>query len=432
MNSLLEFAKTPEGQGLLSAAFGGLAGARRGQPLNSIGRGGLAGLAGYANAQDREMQAAENAKQNEIRTLQVDTYKQSLSAAQRKAAEEARQRELVASQFAPVAGTSANAATGVTGPRPEAATAIGQTPKPNYQLLLANGVSPELVKALAEAQNLGRAKVARTVKGMGPDGREMEFQVDDYGERIGEGLAQYRAPIQADTGGAVQFLDPYTQKPVSTLPKSMSPDAKASNALGWANNAVSRERLNLDRNGYTFNDSLGGYVPKAPGGAFVPLNGAPGGGTTKLTEGEAKGTLYLGQMRSATNELNKLTSEGKDAWPSSVAMAKKDWANWAAPANAQQVSQLQDQWSEAFLRAKTGAAATPGEVTLNNRTFFPQVGDGPDVIAQKARMRAQAEQDMGAPAGRGVSRIPEAVPVKKKGSDLKGVTPEIAAILNKY
>lgn len=56
-----DFIKTPEGQGLLSAAFGGLAGARKGQPINSIGRAGLAGLSGYAEAQDQQGQTADRA-----------------------------------------------------------------------------------------------------------------------------------------------------------------------------------------------------------------------------------------------------------------------------------------------------------------------------------------------------------------------------------
>lgn len=76
---LLGFIKTPEGQGLLSAAFGGLAGARRGQPLNSIGRGGLAGLAGYAQAQDQQTQEAQRVEMNKdrdqnraLRQMQMD------------------------------------------------------------------------------------------------------------------------------------------------------------------------------------------------------------------------------------------------------------------------------------------------------------------------------------------------------------------------
>ncbi|RYF31694.1 MAG: hypothetical protein EOO23_01735 [Comamonadaceae bacterium] len=81
MAGLLDFINTPEGQGLLSATFGGLAGARRGAPLNSIGTAGLAGLSGYTGAQDRtiaqatkdvqqkylQSQIAENESQNAAR-----------------------------------------------------------------------------------------------------------------------------------------------------------------------------------------------------------------------------------------------------------------------------------------------------------------------------------------------------------------------------
>jgi hypothetical protein len=72
LDGFSDFVKTPEGQGLLAAAFGGLAGARRGQPLNSLGRAGLAGLSGYGNAQDRIKQDGEAAFQKQFRQLQMD------------------------------------------------------------------------------------------------------------------------------------------------------------------------------------------------------------------------------------------------------------------------------------------------------------------------------------------------------------------------
>jgi hypothetical protein len=71
MNGLLDFLKTPEGQGLLSATFGGLAGARRGAPLNSIGRAGLAGLAGYSGALDRIGEAERQKQADEITILKT-------------------------------------------------------------------------------------------------------------------------------------------------------------------------------------------------------------------------------------------------------------------------------------------------------------------------------------------------------------------------
>ena len=78
-----DFIKTPEGQGLLSAAFGGLAGARRGAPLNSLGIAGMAGLQGYGGALDREKQAAEAAQMQKYRDMQQQTMQMQLEAAKR-------------------------------------------------------------------------------------------------------------------------------------------------------------------------------------------------------------------------------------------------------------------------------------------------------------------------------------------------------------
>lgn len=71
LDDFSSFIKTPEGQGLLSGVFGYAANAKRGQPINSLGRGGIAGLMGYANAQDREAQQADAAFQQKYRTMQM-------------------------------------------------------------------------------------------------------------------------------------------------------------------------------------------------------------------------------------------------------------------------------------------------------------------------------------------------------------------------
>lgn len=88
LDDFSEFIKTPGGQGLLSAAFGGLAGAQRGAPLNSLGRAGLAGLSGYGGALDREKQAAEAAQMGKYREMQQTQMQMQIDAAKRKATEE--------------------------------------------------------------------------------------------------------------------------------------------------------------------------------------------------------------------------------------------------------------------------------------------------------------------------------------------------------
>ena len=86
MAGLLDFLNTPQGMGLLSAVAGGMAGARRGQPINSIGRGLVTGLSGYAGAQDQLKQDGENALTKQYRQLQMQKLESDI--AQQKAQRE--------------------------------------------------------------------------------------------------------------------------------------------------------------------------------------------------------------------------------------------------------------------------------------------------------------------------------------------------------
>jgi hypothetical protein len=123
-----------------------------------------------------------------------------------------------------------------------------------------------------------------------------------------------------------------------------------------------------------------------------------------LTEAQGKASAFQSQMISASNVAKNLESSGFDptSLKSQTAVKLAGGAvNPLVPVTAQQYKQAQDQWSEAYLRFKTGAAATEQEVQRNNRTFFPVFGDKPDQVAQKAAMREQAEKDVGIAAGRG-------------------------------
>lgn len=133
------------------------------------------------------------------------------------------------------------------------------------------------------------------------------------------------------------------------------------------------------------------------------ITGGAGEGP-KLTEAQAKATTFASQMAAASNELGVLENAGYDPASLSAQAETKvagGVANLAVSEEAQRAKQAQNQWSEAFLRVKTGAAATQPEVELNNKTFFPQVGDGPETIKQKRRMREQAERDVLNMAGPG-------------------------------
>lgn len=415
MQGLLDFIKTPEGQGLLAGAFGYAANAQRGAPINSIGRGGLAGLLGYSNALERQDQQAENQWMQKYRQMQMDKAQYDMDRTKSADAEATRVREIMRNAFTPVSGAQA---IGVDsrGPTPDKTPMIGQLPKVDYQALLAQGVPLEQVKALAEAQNFGRQKVARTIKGMGPDGREYEYQVDDYGQVVGDGVAQYRAPMQVDTGGKVNFIDPYKLTPVSSMDKTMTPGERASNALGWANNKVSRDRLAFDQNKSMepeYKDGTWVYKPtmRNPQGTVVPVRGAEN--TKPLTESQANINLFGTRALEANKIIEGLSADGVDR-PGLIKRTVEstfgiipDWVggdrisdiagsafNWTQSDAQQAVEQAKRDFINAILRKESGAVIGKDEFTNAEKQYFPQIGDSKAVIEQKAKNRRTAIQGL--------------------------------------
>ncbi len=124
-----------------------------------------------------------------------------------------------------------------------------------------------------------------------------------------------------------------------------------------------------------------------------------------LSEAQAKATTLLGQMVSASKELEKAGGDQAGAIEQFNVMASGTPIRALASERGGRRRQAQDQWAEAFLRFKTGAATTEAEIARNVATFFPQIGNGPEVIAQKRRARKQAENDMRIAAGRGTTQI---------------------------
>lgn len=89
-NNFLNFLQTPQGQALASGIASYAAGARRGTPINNIGRGLLGGVSGYGDAiksrQEAERQAqtlAYNKKQQELLGIHYDTERMRAEAARR-------------------------------------------------------------------------------------------------------------------------------------------------------------------------------------------------------------------------------------------------------------------------------------------------------------------------------------------------------------
>ena len=175
---------------------------------------------------------------------------------------------------------------------------------------------------------------------------------------------------------------------------------------------IQKQRLALEganaNKGQVVETPQGVVLVNPRNGQVTPLsaNGQPLMGKNNQTESQAKASVYHNQMVSASNELNAIQGAGFN--PNNPAsQAKVNIAggmfNAVTPADAQQFKQAQNQWTEAYLRFKTGAGTNAHEVEENRKTYFPQLGDKPEAIAQKARMRQQAESDIAMATGRAVA-----------------------------
>lgn len=222
MAGLLDFIATPEGQGLLAAGFGGLAGARRGAPLNSIGRAGLAGLSGYANAQDRQFDQQDRANARRLAQIQLER-------AQRENTNEKGLLGLQSQFFTPA--TPANPGTAGLDIPPElsagavpmpATPATG--PKFDVQGYTSAALSKGLMTPVQAAQlQATLAKDTKTnkidVKDFTPASVQKFAQSGNYGDLVRMDKLHF-----ADTGGAVTGLDPYTGQPRgAAVPKTGNP-----------------------------------------------------------------------------------------------------------------------------------------------------------------------------------------------------------------
>lgn len=306
-------------QGLLGIQL--LAAASPRERRTGFGEGLLGALQGVRAMQqqeeDRRQRAAAQAMQMRLQQSQIGENES--QAAQRNAALEQQQRvrEVLRGAFSPVTGTEANAASGITGPRPEALGAVGQPKAVNYQALLAAGVPPDLVKTLAESRNFGRDKVARVEETTDPTGRPVRRQFTDFGDQVGGDLPQWKSPMSINTGGTEDLVDPVTQRVLARFQKTMTPDGTASNAVQMANLALSRQRLAMDQQNQNKPqyDAERGVLVDARGGTARPVLGADGQPLgAKPDAALRKEMMSIGQQRSLIDGALKSVQETPSAF----------------------------------------------------------------------------------------------------------------------
>jgi len=402
MAGLLDFGTAQPAGGLLGDLFND-PGARIGMSLLAASSPRLRGLADVMAQQDQAKQQALQQQylqaQLEDRTTQTQERQAQMQAAQRK-------QEALPSLFAGSGGVS-----GATGGETASTASPQGAPTAqaslNWQRALQAGYTPDEIQKLAGLQNIGRQEVARTIETTDAQGRPITVQLDKFGNRIGDGLGAWKAPMAVNQGNQISMIDPATMQARGTFGVNMSPAERDAAARGWAGQALAREKFNAEQQQGgkpTFNAETGTWVyapsPTNPQGAVVPVPGFQ----KPLNDVQAKAQLFGTRMQEADKILADLQKGGQAfSTPGANVPFIGALVNTLNTEQGQMLDQAKRDFTNAVLRRESGAAIAPSEFDSADKQYFPQYGDSKKVIEQKARARQIAIQGI-------LSEVPKGTP----------------------
>jgi hypothetical protein len=167
--------------------------------------------------------------------------------------------------------------------------------------------------------------------------------------------------------------------------------------------AESRQKLNEPKlqedveTKYYWDPAAGAYrIPQVVG---QDPNAPP---RTKLSEYQGNSVKYANQMFDASFDIDPTAlTNRKDAVASSIPLIHS-WAEGQGYKGAQGAAV---RWVMGKLRSESGATINPEEFAREYKSFIPVAGDGPEIIAQKAKARATAMEGMSAASGPGRANI---------------------------
>ena len=376
-----------------------------------LGRGLLAAMQSQDDMQNNmlkrqllQSQVADQKTQNDMRQAQMQAA--------------LRKQQALPTLFS--GGQSGGAVEDSAAPEQAAASQpVAQQPSFNWQAALQAGYTPEEIQKLAGLQNIGRQEVARTIETTDAQGRPVTVQLDKFGNRIGEGLGAWKAPMAVNQGNQIAMIDPATMQARGTFGVNMSPAERDAAARGWAGQALAREKFTAEQQQGgkpTFNAETGTwvYAPSAtnPQGAVVPIPGFQ----KPLNDVQAKAQLFGTRMLEADKILSDLGKNGKVySTPGANAPFIGGVINAMNTEQGQMLDQAKRDFVNAVLRRESGAAIGKSEFESAEKQYFPQIGESDKVIAQKARARQIAIQGV-------LSEVPKGTrPINVDGKQAKTV-----------
>jgi len=428
------FIKTPEGQGLLSGVAGWAAGARKGTPWNNVGRGGLAGIMGYGNALEQQLQGQQAAQKSQLTNMQIDQLKKGLATKELlgKALMGGAVQQVQSQPFdtvsmpygggySPSVSEAFGLPSGMPSVMPTQSNASPVPTMPSYADRLMEAAKQagdvdafqEAIKLKMEERKLA-PKFATDVRVVMQNGKPTVVQMADDGtwRPMGEGITPAEKLHFADNGQRAGIgIDQYTGLPVTKgIQKQQSPESVASNALGWANHNFTVSQAGKPQ----FNAEAGGWVTPPSGmkpGEVSKVEGL----SPKMSEDQGKATGWLAQATNAySNIKGVLDKNASAAYPgfndalSSIPSfgLTSAIANKMRSEDRQKFLQASSSLSEALLRAATGAGITKDEAEQKVKELTPAFGDGDAIVKQKMDAIPVYIESLKVRAGPGAQKIP--------------------------
>jgi len=266
-----------------------------------------------------------------------------------------------------------------------------ETAMSTLDYLQQNGVySPEQVTGFKQAVSADPTKIAQLA--------DMAFRASLQAK---DQLAKFDT---RNIGGSTQTTaqDPVTGRVAiaNSVQNTQSPDSVASGQVQMRgqnmSDARARERLAFDQaqpkgvldpeRGLLVDPRTGEARPVTMGGKPVGMKEKP------LTEGQAKAALFGSRMEASDKIIGQLAEKGATT---SIPGSRAGYGvgatlNLVAPAAQQQLDQAKRDFINATLRRESGAVISEPEFANAEQQYFPQIGDKPEVIKQKAQNRALA------------------------------------------
>lgn len=294
--------------------------------------------------------------------------------------------------------------------------------------------APQAATEGAQAPNFGMTKqsITETVEGNGFDegARRNDLVTAGYGGELIKAQIKPRKvtyiddgsskiPIDEDTGLVREDLKPIAlnlspQAQLNAMMENhkfnnLSASQKASNDITIRGQNLTNERAR-EKNGIDggFGKAPSGYRYKQDGN-LEPIPGGPGEKGSSATEGERKAATLLKRIEFSQSQLTTALKGNESAAKPTLgvemlrALGGDATANMATDGPRQQVEAAQLDILDAALTLGTGAAYTKEQLQGYRKSYFPQIGDGADVIKDKELRLGNVIEAAKVAAGRAIT-----------------------------